>query len=243
MLYLGQQVPVNMVISGNIRTKDKLAGIVSKQIETDSVSVLNALNDSIFLKELDFTPYNSILLFLPNTYNVYWNRDVKQLFRDMKKEYEKYWTSSRLDKLKSLGLTKEEAMTLASIVIEESAKYDELPNIAGVYINRLHISMPLQADPTVKYALGDFSLKRVLTIHTEFDSPYNTYVHKGLPPGPICIPDQKAVDAVLNYGKHDYFYFCAKDDFSGYHAFAKTLQQHNQNANAYRNALNRNKIF
>jgi UPF0755 protein len=243
MLYLGQQVPVNMVISGNIRMKDKLAGIVSKQIEADSVAVFDALNDSIFLKELDFTPDNSILLFMPNTYNIYWNRDVRQLLRDMKKEYEKYWTPSRLDKLKSLGLSKNEAMILASIIIEESAKYDELPNIAGVYINRLRIGMPLQADPTVKYAVGDFSIRRVLRVHTQFDSPYNTYVHKGLPPGPICIPDQKAVDAVLNFGKHDYLYFCAKDDFSGYHAFAKTLQQHNQNANAYRNALNNRKIF
>jgi UPF0755 protein len=243
MLFLGQQSPVNMVVSGNIRTKDKLAGIVSKQIEADSISVLNTLNDSVFLKELGFTPDNSILLFMPNTYNIYWNRDVKQLFRDMKKGYDKYWNEMRLNKLKSLKLSKEEVMIIASIIIEESSKYNEMPSIAGVYINRLRIGMPLQADPTVKYAIGDFSLRRVLTVHTGFDSPYNTYVHSGLPPGPICIPDQRAVDAVLNYEKHDYLYFCAKDDFSGYHAFAKTLQQHNQNANAYRNALNRKKIF
>jgi len=243
MLFLGQQSPVNMVISGNIRTKDKLAGIVSKQIEADSITVLNLLNDALFLRELNFTPDNSILLFLPNTYNIYWNREVKQLFKDMKREYDKYWNAKRLDKLKSLDFSKEEAMIIASIIIEESAKYDELPSIAGVYINRLRIGMPLQADPTVKYAIGDFSLHRVLTVHTEFDSPYNTYVYSGLPPGPICIPDQRAVDAVLNYEHHDYLYFCAKDDFSGYHAFAKTLQQHSQNANAYRNALNRKKIF
>jgi UPF0755 protein len=243
MLCLGQQAPVNVVISGVIRTKYRLAGILAKQIEADSIALLSVFNDAAFLKELGFTPHNSILLFMPNTYNIYWNRDVKQFFIDMKKEYDQYWTSSRLNKLESLGLTKEEAMTLASIVAEESTKYDELPNIAGVYINRLRKKMPLQADPTVKYALNDFSIRRVLTVHTEFDSPYNTYKYKGLPPGPICIPDKRAVDAVLNYEKHEYLYFCAKDDFSGYHVFAKTLQQHNQNANAYRNALNRRKIF
>jgi UPF0755 protein len=243
MLCLGQQTPVNLVISGSIRTKNKLAGILSKQIEADSLSLLNIFNDSTFLKELGFTPSNSILLFMPNTYNVYWNRSPKQLFRDMKKEYDRYWTASRLAQLEPLGLTREEVLILASIIVEESSKYDEFPDIAGVYINRLRRKMPLQADPTVKYALNDFSLRRVLTVHTEFDSPYNTYKYSGLPPGPICIPEQRAVDAVLNYRQHDYLYFCAKADFSGYHAFAKTLQQHNQNANAYRNALNRRKIF
>jgi UPF0755 protein len=243
MLCLGQQTPVNMTVSGAIRTKYRLASILSRQIEADSASLLRVFNDSLFLKELGFTPDNSILLFMPNTYNVYWTRDVKQLFRDMKKEYDKYWTPSRLEKLKSTELTKEEAMILASIIIEESAKYDELPNIAGVYINRLRRKMPLQADPTVKYALNDFSIRRVLTVHTQCNSPYNTYIYKGLPPGPICIPDQRAIDAVLNWKKHDYLFFCAKDDFSGYHVFAKTLQQHNQNANVYRNALNRRKIF
>jgi UPF0755 protein len=243
MLCLGQQTPVNLVISGSIRTKYRLAGILSKQLEADSLSLLHVFNDSTFLKDLGFTPSNSILLFMPNTYNVYWNRGVKQLFRDMKKECDKYWTADKLDKLKSLGLTREEAMILASIVVEESSKHDEFPNIAGVYINRLRKKMPLQADPTVKYALNDFSIRRVLTVHTQFDSPYNTYKYSGLPPGPICIPEQRAVDAVLDYENHDYLYFCANPDFSGYHVFAKTLQQHNQNANAYRNALNRRRIF
>jgi UPF0755 protein len=243
MLCLGRQVPVNVVISGVIRTKYKLAGMLAKQIETDSTSILNTLNDSTFLKELNFTPENSILLFMPDTYNIYWNRDVKQLFKDMKREYDMYWTSDRCNKLQQLGLTKVETMILASIIMEESAKYDELPSIAGVYINRLRKGMPLQADPTVKYALNDFTLRRVLTVHTKFDSPYNTYIYKGLPPGPICIPERRVIDAVLNYEKHDYLYFCAKEDFSGYHVFAKTLQQHNQNAKAYRSALNRRGIF
>jgi UPF0755 protein len=242
-LCLGQQAPVKMVISGSVRTKNRLASIISKQIEADSTSLLYTLNDSVFLNELGFTANNSILLFMPDTYSVYWNRDIRQLFRDMKKVFDKYWNQDRLGKLESLNLSKTEAMTLASIITEESVKYDELPTIAGVYINRLRKKMPLQADPTVKYALSDFSIRRVLTVHTEFDSPYNTYIYRGLPPGPICIPDRKAIDAVLNYKKHDYLYFCAKDDFSGYHVFAKTLQQHGQNANAYRNALNRRKIF
>jgi UPF0755 protein len=243
MLYLGQQTPVNLVISGNIRTKDRLAGIISKQIEADSGQIIKVLNDSVFLRELGFNLNNATLLFLPNTYNVYWNRDVKQLFRDMKREYDKFWNQNRIKKLQPLKLTKEEVMVLASIIIEESAKYDELPRIAGVYVNRLHAGMPLQADPTVKYAIGDFALKRILTVHTEYDSPYNTYRYKGLPPGPICIPNQQSIDATLNYEQHDYLYFCAKDDFSGYHVFAKTLHQHNQNANAYRNALNKRKIY
>ena len=243
MLSAGQQVPVNLVISENIRTKERLVEIVSKQIEVDSISLLNLLNDKSFLNELGFTPENSILLFLPNTYNVYWNRDAKALFYDMKKHYDRYWNAERFKKLEVAGLTKEDAMIIASIAIEESSKYDELPRIAGVYINRLNKGMPLQADPTVKYAIGDFTIRRVLYSHLKFDSPYNTYLYKGLPPGPICIPSQRSIDAVLNYEKHDYIYFCAKDDFSGYHAFAKTLEQHNQNANAYRNALNQRRIF
>ncbi|MDR2383140.1 MAG: endolytic transglycosylase MltG [Prevotellaceae bacterium] len=243
MLCFGQQTPVNMVISGSIRTKNKLAGIVSKQIEADSLSLLKVFDDSTFLKELGFTPSNSVLLFMPDTYNVYWNRDPKQLFRDMKREYDRYWTANRLAQLESSGLTREEAMILASIIVEESTKYDELPDIAGVYINRLRLNMPLQADPTVKYAISDFSLRRVRTEHTKFDSPYNTYKYRGLPPGPICIPERRAVDAVLNYKHHDYLYFCAKPDFSGYHVFAKTLQQHVQNAKVYHNALNHRKIF
>jgi UPF0755 protein len=243
MLCLGQQTPVNLVISGSIRTKNRLAGMLAKQIEADSISLLEIFDDSVFLEELGFTSANSVLLFMPNTYNVYWNRKAKQLFKDMKREYDKFWTVKRLDKLEALGLTREEVMILASIVMEESSKQNEFASIAGVYINRLRKNMPLQADPTVKYALNDFSLRRVLTVHTQFDSPYNTYKYKGLPPGPICIPEHRAVDAVLNYEQHDYLYFCAKSDFSGYHVFSKTLQQHNQNANAYRSALNQRRIF
>lgn len=243
MLSTGQQTPINMVIAGNIREKEKLAGIISSQIEADSLTVLELLNDKVFLKSLGFTPENSILLFLPNTYNIYWNRSPKKLFEDMKQNYDKFWNTDRLNKLKNTGLTKDEVMILASIVVEESNKVKEQPTIAGVYVNRLNKRMPLQADPTVKFAVGDFSLRRVLNEHTAYNSPYNTYLNAGLPPGPICIPQESAIDAVLNFEKHDYLYFCAKSDMSGYHSFAKTLQQHNVNANEYRNALNKLKIY
>ncbi|MDR2467014.1 MAG: endolytic transglycosylase MltG [Prevotellaceae bacterium] len=243
MLNQGRQTPVNLVISGNIRTKEKLAEIISGQLEADSSELVVLLNDSAFLAELGFDVSNGILLFMPDTYNVYWNRDARRLFRDMKNLYDRFWNASRTAKLEAAKLSREGAMILASLAMEETAKYGELSRIAGVFVNRLHRGMLLQSDPTVKYAVGDFSLRRVLKSHTETDSPYNTYMYKGLPPGPICIPSRRIVDAVLDYEHHDYLYFCAKSDFSGSHVFAKTLQQHNQNASAYRSELNKRKIF
>ncbi|MDR2563731.1 MAG: endolytic transglycosylase MltG [Prevotellaceae bacterium] len=243
MLASGSQTPVNLTISGNIRTREQLAAVVSSQIEADSVAILNLLNNKQMLAELGFAPENSILLFMPNTYNVYWNRNPTRLFKDMKKQYDDFWNTKRTSRLDSLKMSRNEVMIIASIAIEESSNVDELPRIAGVYINRLRRKMPLQADPTVKYAVGDFALRRVLTKHTEHNSPYNTYKHTGLPPGPICIPSPVAVDATLNYEHHDYLFFCAKDDFSGRHVFAKTLQQHSQNAETYRRALNKRRIY
>lgn len=243
MLNQGRQTPVNLVISGNVRTKERLAGIVAGQMEADSTELVGLLNDSAFLAELGFTVDNGMLLFMPDTYNVYWNRDARRLFRDMKRLYDRFWNEGRTAKLDAAKLSREDAMVLASLAMEETAKSGELSRIAGVYVNRLRRGMLLQSDPTVKYAVGDFSLRRVLKSHTETDSPYNTYLYKGLPPGPICIPSRKIVDAVLSYEHHDYLYFCAKSDFSGYHVFAKTLQQHNQNANAYRMELNKRRIF
>jgi len=161
----------------------------------------------------------------------------------MKKEYDAFWTSSRREKAAKLGLSLPEVSTLASIVQEESIMRDEKPRIAGVYINRLRRDWHLQADPTVKFALKDFSIKRILSKYTKIDSPFNTYIYKGLPPGPINFPNIESIDAVLNSEIHDYMYFCAKDDFSGYHCFSKTLQEHNNYANRYRAALNRNKIM
>jgi UPF0755 protein len=160
----------------------------------------------------------------------------------MAKEYKAFWTEDRKNKAHDAGLTQTEVSVLASIVQQESWKLDEMPTIAGVYINRLNKGMLLQADPTVVYAVGDFSLRRVLKKHLLYESPYNTYLHEGLPPGPICIPGPKCIDAVLNYDKHNYIYFCAKEDFSGYHNFARTGAEHERNAARYRQALNKRKI-
>ena len=180
-------------------------------------------------------------MFIPNTYEVYWNCSVNDLLQRMKRESDRFW-ASRDAKLARCGLTRNEAITLASIVYEETKRQSEMPVVAGVYINRLRRGMPLQADPTVKFALGDFSLRRILHKHLEVDSPYNTYRVVGLPPGPICMPSIAAIDAVLNYQEHDYLYFCAKEDLSGAHNFARTLAEHNRNARAYAAALNRLKI-
>jgi UPF0755 protein len=182
-------------------------------------------------------------MFIPNTYEMYWNTSAKLFCEKMQKEYKRYWNETRLKKASNIGYTPEEVIILASIVEEETQNNAEKSIIAGVYINRIKKGMPLQADPTVKFAVGDFTIKRVLDKHTSVDSRYNTYRYEGLPPGPICIPSITTVNAVLNYQHHDYLYFCAKTNFSGTHSFAKTLQQHNINANAYRKALNRNRIF
>lgn len=159
----------------------------------------------------------------------------------MKKESDRFW-ASRESKLARCGLSREEIYTLASIVYEETKRVAEMPRVAGVYLNRLRIGMALQADPTVKYAVKDFTLRRILHSHLEVDSPYNTYKYPGLPPGPICMPSIDAIDAVLDYEDHDYLYFCAKDDLSGAHVFARTLDEHNRNARAYARALNRRGI-
>jgi UPF0755 protein len=182
-------------------------------------------------------------LFIPNTYEFYWNTSADKFIERMYVEYKHFWSKSRLNKAQKIKLTPEQVIILASIVEEETIKDDEKPTVAGVYLNRLHKNIRLQADPTVRFAVGDFEIKRILNKHLKIDSPYNTYKYAGLPPGPICIPTISSIDAVLNYKKHDYLYFCAKDDFSGYHAFAKTLKQHNINATKYRKALNKNRIY
>lgn len=239
----GNQVPVKLTLAGNIRDVEKIASIVSKQVEVDSVSMLYALNDNVLISELGFTPQTVLSLFIPNTYEVYWNISGEGVMKRMKREYDSFWNDKRTAKLNDIGLTREEVITIASIVNEETAKTDEMPKVAGVYMNRVNKKMKLDADPTLKFAVGDFSIKRVLDRHKEVDSPYNTYKYAGIPPGPICVPSIAAIDAVLNYEKHDYLYFCAKDDFSGYHAFSKTLAQHNQYAKAYQNKLNQMNIY
>ena len=177
-------------------------------------------------------------LFIPNTYEVYWTMTPAQFVARMVKENDRYWNMSRKDKAKAQGLTPIEVITLASIVDEETNKDDEKPIVAGLYLNRLHRGMLLQADPTVKFALGQFELRRILYAHLNVDSPYNTYKYAGLPPGPIRIPSMAAIESVLNPTKHNYIYMCAKEDFSGYHNFASSLTQHNANARRYQQALN-----
>lgn len=205
----------------------------------DSATVASALTDSLTCARLGYTPQTIACLFIPNTYEVYWDMTLDQFLARMTKEKDRFWNDERRQKAKDIGLTPEEVVTLASIVDEETAKNDEKPIIAGLYMNRLKRGMLLQADPTVKYAVGDFTLQRILYRHLEVDSPYNTYKYAGLPPGPLRIPSIRAIDGVLNYTHHNYLYMCAKEDLSGRHNFARTLAEHSRNAQRYQSALNR----
>ena len=205
-------------------------------------NLLNLLKDKAYVSQLGFKETTLPSLFLPNTYQMYWNTDAKGFVSRMKREYTNFWTDERVQKANEKGLTPVEVSVLASIVDEETQKADEKPLVAGLYLNRLKRGMRLQADPTLKYALGDFSIKRLLNDDMEINSPYNTYKYAGLPPGPIRIPSIVGLNAVLDAASHKYLYMCAKEDFSGYHNFAKTLSQHNQNAAKYRRELNKRGI-
>ncbi|MDR2918284.1 MAG: endolytic transglycosylase MltG [Tannerella sp.] len=233
----GNQVPVRVTFN-NVRIKEDLADRLSEQIMIQSHELLDWMNDNALCESLGFEPHTIKAMFIPNTYEVYWNISAESFMQRMKREYNTFWNESRQYKASKIGISPVEVSILASIVEEESAVVEEYPIIAGLYINRLHKGIPLQADPTVKYALGDFAIQRVLNEHLKIDSPYNTYLHAGLPPGPIRIPSIKGIDAVLNYRQHNYLYMCAKEDFSGRHNFAVTLADHNRNANRYRAALN-----
>ncbi len=237
-----QQDPVNLVFN-NIRTKDELAGHIGEQLEFDSISLLKLLDDTAYLKTLGFTTDNIISMFIPNTYEVYWDITPEKFMGRMNKEYQAFWTDKRKERLKEIKLTELQAITLASIVEKESNMNDEKPDIAGVYMNRLHKGWALQADPTLVYAMGDFNIKRVLNVYKTIDSPYNTYKYTGLPPGPICLPSISSIDAVLNHRQNDYMYFCAREDFSGYHNFAVTMNEHLLNAAKYQQALNQRGIM
>lgn len=242
LLRSGEQVPVK-VIFNNVRNVYQLAEKVGGQIEADSASIAKILSDTNELKKMGFNRETIATLFIPNTYEFYWNTDAPGFISRMQEENQKFWNSYRTSRAKAMEMTKEEIVTLASIVEKETNKNDEKAAIAGVYINRLVYEWRLQADPTVVYAVGDFNIRRVLNVHKKVESPYNTYSRLGLPPGPICIPSISSIDAVLNYEDHGYFYFCAKDDLSGYHVFAKTGRQHNKNAKKYQQALNDLKIY
>lgn len=242
MLKLGLQTPVNVTIN-NVKTPQYLAGKLSRQIMADSVEIVRALTDQQTATKLGFSsPLTMFSMFIPNTYEFYWTVTPEEFIERMRKEYKRFWTEERDAKRKRSGLSRTEVMTLASIVYEETRKSDEMPRIAGVYINRLRQGIPLQADPTIKYALQDFGLRRILYRHLKYPSPYNTYVNRGLPPSPICMPSIEAIDAVLNFEKHDYIFFCARPTFDGYHNFARTLKEHNANAKAYQAELNKRKI-
>ncbi len=242
MLRSGRQIPVK-VIFNNIRLDTQLAGAVAPSIEADSASIVKLLTDSTYLLHFKVTPQTVLTMFIPNTYEFFWNTSAEGFMERMNKEYNRFWTDARKQKARDANMTPVQVSILASIIEEETQMDSEKPTMAGVYINRLQRGIPLQADPTIKYAAGDFTIKRVLNKHKEIQSPYNTYLYKGLPPGPICIPSIASIDAVLNYAKHDYLYFCAKDDLSGYHLFSRTLEQHNRNAQAYQKALNKLKIY
>ena len=233
----GKQATVKIVLT-NERLPEDIAGKVSKIIEADSISIDNLLRDEVFLADYGYTKETAMCVFIPNTYDFYWNRDAKAFFEKMVKEHKKFWDKNdRRTKAKALELSPNEVYTLASIVERETNRNDEKPTIAGVYLNRLKKGMLLQADPTVVFAVGQFDLRRVLNKHLKFDSPYNTYKYTGLPPGPISLSEISSIDAVLNREDHNYIFFCAKGDGSGYHAFAKTLSGHNANAARYRKNL------
>jgi UPF0755 protein len=233
MLRSGRQEPVKFTFV-LCRTRTDIAGKAGHLFECDSTDISNALyNDSLLETRYKMNQYSIMSIFIPNTYEMYWNTSAVDFLDRMHKEYEKFWNAERTQKAEKMGLSKEEVVTLASIICQESNKKDEMPRLAGVYMNRLHKGMLLQACPTAIYAAQDFTITRVLKSHTEIESPYNTYIHQGLPPGPICTPSGAVIDKVLDYEHHDYLFFCAKDDFSGYHNFAKTNAQHEQNAARY----------
>ena len=228
----------------NIRFKDELCEKLSTQIEAEADDICALLNDPNFVAKYGFNTTTIMTLFLPNSYRLQWSTTAEALIDRMAQEYKAFWTDERKQKARNLGLSQSEVSTLASIVqAEQSVKKDEQPVIAGLYINRLRARMPLQSDPTLIFALGDYSIRRVLNEHKKISSPYNTYIYPGLPPGPINLPEISAIDAVLNYDRNNYYYMCAKPDFSGYHNFARNYSQHLIYAREYQRALNRRRIM
>ena len=240
MLRNNRQEPVNLIIT-KLRTKNDFAGLVGRKFETDSASFLHFLNDPKKVAAYGFDTSTIMTILLPDTYTYFWTATPEQLMEKLKKQHEKFWNNERIDKAVQLALTPVQVYILASIVEEETLQADEKSLIAGVYLNRLRKGMYLGADPTVKFAVGDFSLKRILMGHINgtASNPYNTYKNKGLPPGPICTPSASTIDAVLNLQPSNYLYFCARPDGSGRHAFAETDAEHLKNAKAYQEWLNK----
>jgi UPF0755 protein len=242
LLRSGKQSPVRLTFN-NLRTMENVAGRISEQLMLDSLTLLIALNDTSLVKELGFNEHTLISMFIPNTYEVYWDTSGDNLLKRLKKEYERFWNEDRRKKAENLGLTPLQVSVLASVVEEEATYADEYPVVAGLYLNRLKKGMRLEADPTVKFAVGDFTLRRILFRHLEVESPYNTYKYTGLPPGPIRVASIRAIDGTLSPTEHGYLFMCAKDDLSGRHNFAVTHAEHARNARAYQRALNERGIY
>ena len=236
MLVFGWQTPQKLTLSGTMRSKGSIAKKISSQMMVDSVSVVTALNDPVFLAGYGFTPENVFALFLPDTYEMFWTASVTEIFSRMKKEYDAFWNSDRLTKARAQRLTPMQVSVLASIVSGETLKQFEYPVIAGVYINRYRKGMKLQADPTVAFCY-DYKLDRILKKHLTVDSPYNTYKYAGLPPAPINVPPKACLDAVLEPHQHNYIYFCASPAFDGTHRFAVSYSDHLKNARAFQREL------
>lgn len=241
ILRSGNQEPVKFRFQ-NLRLRQDFAKQVASQIEIDSATVMQYMNNDSLAASYGFDKENFYSMFIPNTYEFWWNTSPEKFFERMNKEYKKFWTEERLTKAKALNLTPAQVSTLAAIVKGEALHNDEMPKIAGLYLNRLHKGILLQADPTVIFAAQDFTIRRVLNKHLSIPSPYNTYLNKGLPPGPITLPSIASIDAVLNAQTHPYIYMCAKDDFSGYHNFATTMAEHLVNARKFQQALNERNI-
>ncbi|GAA4791831.1 endolytic transglycosylase MltG [Olivibacter ginsenosidimutans] len=241
MLGGGFQEPVKLRFQ-NIRLKDQFAGYIATQLEPDSTTLISLINSDTLAAKYGFNTENFFVMFIPNTYEMYWNISANDFFARMHTEYEKFWTAERKEKAEAIHLSPIDVSILASIVKGEALHTDEMPKIAGLYLNRLQKGILLQADPTVIFATNDFTIRRVLNKHLRVNSPYNTYIYKGLPPGPIMMPSIAAIDAVLNYEKHDYLYMCAKEDFSGYHNFSTNVAEHLVNARKFQQALNERNI-
>ncbi|MFI5140351.1 MAG: endolytic transglycosylase MltG [Sphingobacteriales bacterium] len=236
MLRLGLQTPVTLVIY-NIRTKEEFAGLIGRTIEIDSAKFLSLLDSTKFCRGYGLDTNNILTRIQMDNYEFYWNTHPNKFFEKIDSAYSHFWNDERRAKAQSIHLTPTEVTILASIVEKEVMRDKELPTVAGVYLNRLKIGMPLQADPTLVFALRDFDARRVTSYHKEYDSPYNTYKYAGLPPGPVCIPRKKSIEAVLNAEQHDFLYFCANPDLSGYSIFSKTYEEQMKTAAQYRKKL------
>ncbi len=243
MFVSGLQTPLKVAITPS-RLPQDLALKLSNKLELDSLTIINALLSDSLASVYGFSKLDFYTLFIPDSYEIYWNISIENLLKKMKIEYDRFWNEDRLNKANTIGLNPKEVVVLASIVYAEQSQFsDERPRIAGLYLNRLRIGMLLQSDPTLIFGIGDFSRNRVLNKDKEINSPFNTYKYAGLPPGPIYSPDKKSIEAVLNPENNNYLYMCAKSDFSGYHAFAENLSQHNINARKYQRALNKARVY